>query len=72
MSKEKESRTAELNQEALNQVSGGVQAGLARITEYWDEFHNHHVIDSAGKEHIYLPDGTEITGTTTTQKRPIL
>ena len=72
MCQEKEPQATALDLSDLDTISGGVQAGLAIITEYWDEFHNHHVIDSAGKEHIYLPDGTEITGTTTTKKRPIL
>lgn len=69
MSKEKENRTAELGQETLDQVSGGIQAGQIMATEWWDEFGNHYVKDSSGKVRVYRPDGTEINPPQKTQKR---
>ena len=69
MSKEKGPQAEALDQEALDQVSGGIQAGQIRKTDWRDEFGNRHVIDSAGKEHVYRPDGTEIDPPAQPQKR---
>ena len=69
MRKEKEPEAEALDQEALDQVSGGIQAGPITTTEWRDELGNRHVIDSAGKEHVYRPDGTEINPPAQPKKR---
>ncbi len=72
MSNEKERQDEALDQEALEQVSGGVQAGQILMSEWWDEFGNHYVKDSTGKVHIYKPSGEEITASEKPKKKTYL
>ena len=69
MSKEKELQAETLDQEALDQAAGGVQAGKLYKTEWSDEFGNHYRQDSTGKVHVYRPDGTEINPPAQPQKK---
>ena len=61
MNKENVSRGGSLEQDALEQVSGGIQAG-SQMTKPWvlDEFGNE-IHTYRGTVTVYRPDGTDIT-----------